>query len=172
MSRSIENNQSIICANNLKDQYEELDEIEVNCDDFQEILGEQINDPHKHLLIQQIDQWERDSIKKIQQTANEYRHRLFEHIIRHINQIEINLNKLNDQIKDSHQEKNFKEINLEKLKKLSDQLDKIPNVSIENSSESLINKNSIIVPSRKYIFISQNIFIFFSFFFLKNYSLL
>jgi hypothetical protein len=30
---------------------------------------EQKNDPKKHLLIQKIDQWRKDSINKIQQTA-------------------------------------------------------------------------------------------------------
>ena len=93
----------IFCFNHLTDHRQELsqqlDEIEINRDIFRQTLNEQINNPKKHLLIKQIDKWEEDSIKKIQQTAKECRQILLQHTNEHINQIEINLNKLTDQIK-------------------------------------------------------------------------
>ena len=58
----------IFCFNHLTDHRQELsqqlDEIEINRDIFRQTLNEQINNPKKHSLIKQIDQWEEDSIEK------------------------------------------------------------------------------------------------------------
>ena len=86
---------------------EELDEIEINRDLFRQTLNEQINDPQKHSLIKQIDQWEEDSIKKIQQTAKECKQILVPHMTEHFNQIEVNLTKLTNQLRQTRQENYF-----------------------------------------------------------------
>ncbi|CAF0999577.1 unnamed protein product [Rotaria sordida] len=66
----------------------ELDEIETIRNLFRETLTEQTQDPNKHSLIKQINQWEEDSIKKIKQTVHECRQLLLQHIAEHITQIE------------------------------------------------------------------------------------
>ena len=61
------------CFNHLADHHQalgkQLDEVEDRRNLFREILTEQKMNPQKHSLIQQINKWERDSIKKIEQTA-------------------------------------------------------------------------------------------------------
>jgi hypothetical protein len=51
----------------------QLDEIEVNRDLFRQLLTQQIEQPNNHVLIQQINQWEHNSVKKITKAAEEAR---------------------------------------------------------------------------------------------------
>ena len=60
----------------------QLDEIQVLRDLFRQIL----NEPQKNPLIQQSDQWGKQSIKKIQTTADEVRQLLVGHTTNHITQ--------------------------------------------------------------------------------------
>ena len=68
------------CLKHLVQHHQELtkqlDEIEVQCDLFQQTIPQQTTDPHKHPLSQQINQWEEDSIQKIKHTAEEIRETL------------------------------------------------------------------------------------------------
>ena len=91
---------------------EQLDEVEVNRDLFRQTLTEQTTDPQKHPLIQQINDWERQSIKIIQQTAEEARQSLVEHNIEYTRQVEIALNKLTAELRQSREENDFYETNL------------------------------------------------------------
>jgi uncharacterized Fe-S cluster-containing radical SAM superfamily protein len=149
--------QQIFCRNHLTDHCQELseqlDEIEINRDLFQQTLNEQINDPQKHFLIKQINKWEYDSIEKIQQTAKECRHLLLEHTTEHFNKIEINLTKLTDELRKTRQENDFNEIDLnhlkQKLTQLTKELDNPSNVSIQQDSKSFINKISVVISSGK-----------------------
>ena len=68
---------------------EQLDEVEVNRDLFRQTLTEQTTDPQKHPLIQQIDQWERDSIKRVRQTAEEARQVFVKRTTEHITETEV-----------------------------------------------------------------------------------
>jgi hypothetical protein len=67
-------------------------------------------------LIKQIDKWKKDSIQKIQQTAEECRQILLQHTNEHFNQIEINLAKLTDHLRETRQENDFNEIEINQLK--------------------------------------------------------
>ncbi|CAF1148534.1 unnamed protein product [Rotaria sordida] len=69
---------------------QQLDEIEQNFDLFGETLTRKKNHPQQHSLIKQIDQWEKDSINKIQQKAEECRQLVFHHLTKHFTQIEDN----------------------------------------------------------------------------------
>jgi chromosome segregation ATPase len=93
----------------------------------------------------------------IEQTAKECRESLFEHTSKSINQIEINLAKLTDQMRQIRKENDFNEIDLNQLKnkltQLAKELEKPANVSVQQESKSLINKISIVVSSRKFVFI-------------------
>jgi chromosome segregation ATPase len=143
------------CFNHLADHKQELskqfDEIEVNRDLFRQTLTEQTTNPQKHALIQQIDQWERDSIKKIRQTADEARQLALENTVRHITELETKLNELTDQLRQSRQENDFNEIDLhqfqEELVRLTKALAKPSNVSIRQDSTPLIARIFIDVTS-------------------------
>jgi chromosome segregation ATPase len=145
------------CYNHLTDHRQELnqqlDHIEVNRDLFRQTLNEQTTNPTKHSFIKQIDQWENDSIKKIEQTAKECRQLILQYTKEHINQMEINLTKLTDQLRQTRKENDFNEIDLHQLKQkmtqLEEELDKFPHVFIQDDSTSFINKISVVVSSGK-----------------------
>ncbi len=100
------------CFNHLADHKQELskqfDGIEVNRDLFRQTLTEQTSNPQKHELIQQIDLWERDSIRKIRQTAEEARQLVLENTTGHIRELETKLNKLTHQLRQSREENDGK----------------------------------------------------------------
>jgi hypothetical protein len=141
------------CFNHLTDHRQELnmqlDEIEINRDLVRQSLNEQAINPKNYSLIKQIDKWEEDSIKIIQKTATECRQHILQYATKHINQIEIILNKLTDQLRQTRQENDFNEIHLnqfkQKLTQLAKELDKPSNISLEQDSTSLINKISVVV---------------------------
>jgi hypothetical protein len=130
--------------NHRQDLNKQLDEIELNHDLFRQSLTQQIEQPNNHLLMQQIDAWEQKSIKTIQQTAEEARQTLLKSTNESINQLEINLNKLTNQLRQSRNEDDFNEINLrqfqEELDKLTHELSRPSNISIREDSAILINK--------------------------------
>jgi chromosome segregation ATPase len=147
--------QQLFCFDHLRDHREQLsvqlEHIEGDHDLLRQTLTEKTHNPQKHLLIKQIDQWEKDSINKIQQTAKECRQILLQHTTEYINQIEINLTKLTDQLRETRQENDFNEIDLnefkQKLTQLTTELDKPSNISIQHDSTTLIKNISVIVSS-------------------------
>jgi chromosome segregation ATPase len=149
------------CFNHLTDHRQELsdqlDEIEINRDLLRQTLNEQTNNKKQHSLIKQIDQWEKDSIRIIEQTAKECRDLLLENTTKSINQIEVNLSKLTDEMREIRKENDFNEIDLNQLKnkltQLVKELDKPAYASIQQESASLINKICVVVSSRRFVFI-------------------
>jgi DNA repair ATPase RecN len=149
------------CCNHFKDHREELseelDQIEMNRDLFRQTLNEQTNNLKQHSLFKQIDRWEKDSIKIIEQTAKQCRESLFKHITKSIDQIEISVSKLTDEMREIRKENDFNETDLNELKnkltQLAKELDQPTNVSVQQDSASLINKICIVASSRKFVFI-------------------
>jgi hypothetical protein len=147
----------LFCFDHLPDHRQQfsaqLDEIEVNRDIFRQTLTEQTVDLKNHSLIKQIDRWEDDSIKQIQQTATQCRQLILQHSSDHIHQIEINLVNLTDELRLTRQENDFNEIDLRELKQkltqLTEKLHKTSDISIQRGSGALVNKISVIAPSRK-----------------------
>jgi len=131
----------------------QLDEIENDHDELRQTIIEQKEDSKKHPLIQQVDHWEEDSINKIKQTADECRQTLIKYTNKYIIEIENKLNNLAKQLKQTRQENQFNEIDLNQLKeeltKLDEELKKPPNVSVEQENTSFINKISIILSFKK-----------------------
>jgi chromosome segregation ATPase len=138
-----------------KELTKQLDHIEANRDIFRQTLHEQRNHPEIHSLIKQINKWEHDSIKTVQETANECRQVLIQHRNEHFNDIETNLAKLTDELRDICQENDFNEIDLnifdDKLKQLQKELDKISNISIQHDSTPLIHRISVVVSPGKLV---------------------
>ena len=136
------------CYNHVADHRQELnrqlDEIEVNRDVFRQALTDNSTDPKKTTLMRQINEWEHASINKIRQTAEEARQLVMEHTIKHINQTEIKLNKLTDQIRQSREENDFSETDLnqwkEELKRLTKDLDKPSNIQLLEDPAALVKK--------------------------------
>ena len=108
------------CVNHLAEHHQllgkQLDEVENQRNLFRQTLTEQKNNPQKHSLIKQIDQWERESIRKIRETAEEAKALLITHTTGHINNIEVELTKLTEQLKQSQQENDVNEIILNEFK--------------------------------------------------------
>jgi len=139
------------CFNHSIDHRQELskqlDEVEVNRDLFRQTLTEQTTDSRKHALIEQINDWERDSIKKIQQTAEEERQKLLKYTIEHVKQTEVDLNKLTDELRQSREENDFYETDLrqwnEELTRLTKELAKPSHINLRKNPTPLINTISI-----------------------------
>jgi chromosome segregation ATPase len=145
------------CYNHLVNHRQELskqlDEIEVMSDLFRQTLLEHTEAPEKHACIKQIDEWERDSIEKIRETAEEARQILLKHTTRHFTQMEHSLNKLSNQFRDVRQEDDFFETDLrqwtEQLIRLREELHNPSIIKVKYESIPLVNKVSVDV-LRKY----------------------
>jgi hypothetical protein len=131
----------------------QLDEIEVNRDVFRQTLTEQINEPQKHSLVKQIYEWERDSINKVRQTAREAKEVLVKHTAKHITQLEDKLNELTNQLRQSREENDIIETDLDRWKdeltQLTEQLIKPPNITIRHDSTPLVAKIYLDISSGK-----------------------
>ncbi len=146
------------CFNHVPEHRQELckqlDEVEVTRDLFRQTLTEKTSQPQQHPLMQQIDKWERESIDKIQQTANEARQLLVHHTTGHITVIESQLNKLTDELRKSREEDDFFETHLSRWKReiarLNEALHKPPNVNVQQNSTSLVTKIVVDVGIGKY----------------------
>ncbi|CAF0794569.1 unnamed protein product [Adineta steineri] len=122
-----------------------------DCEQFKQ----RINKPKQNrqylqnqLLIKQIDQWERNSIEKIKQKAQETRKIIHDSSELFINEIQMKFNDLSQQIKYMEKENEFNEINLEylrnQLKEITEELNNSSNISIKEDSQSFVNEISII----------------------------
>ena len=146
------------CYNHFGDHRQQLntqlEEVEVNRDLFRQTLSEQAAEPQKHSLIQQISQWERDSIKRIQQAAEKARQTLLQHSSTHIRNIEIKLNKLTDQLRQGREENGFVETDLrywnKQLTELTEELNKPRNISLRHDSKPFVTKLYVEISSRKF----------------------
>ena len=81
----------------------QLEQIEQDRDLFQQTLNEQTTNPQNSLLIQQVDQWEQESIEKIKQTAQEIRETLVIHVHENLISVKDKMNQLTQQLKDSRE---------------------------------------------------------------------
>ncbi|CAF0794549.1 unnamed protein product [Adineta steineri] len=131
---------------------EELNHITNEYNEFKQRINEQKQNPQNGLLINQIDQWERNSIEEIQQKAKDYRKIVIEYLPTFFNNIEMKFNDLNEQIKQIHAENDFNEINLNYLKnqliEITKELNNSSNLSIQQESQSFINEISIILEKK------------------------
>lgn len=137
------------CYNHFIEHREELnkqlDEVENDRDFLRQKLTEQEAEPQKyaHMLIQQVDKWECNSIEKVQQTANEARQIILKYTKEHNIQVESQLNELTDQLRQFRQQNDFLELDLKKPKKqlleLSTQSSTLLNITIREDFPSLVN---------------------------------
>ena len=145
------------CVNHLADHHRELglrlDDVEHQRNVFRQKLTELTNDPQMQMLMQEIDQWEINSIALIQQTAEEARRILANHAAENIRKIEDKLVRLTEELKITRDENDFNELHInqfkEKLQELEEQLKKPSNISIRHDPSSFIGRISIAIAPGK-----------------------
>ncbi|CAF1143962.1 unnamed protein product [Adineta steineri] len=111
-------------------------------------INEQKQNSQNFPLIEQINQWEIESIDKIQQKAQEYREIVIKSSQTCFNDIDMKLKDLNEQIKQMQIENEFNETGLNYLRnqliEIKEQLNNPSDISIKKDSQSIINEISII----------------------------
>ncbi|CAF1485971.1 unnamed protein product [Adineta steineri] len=132
---------------------EELHHIINDYDQFKQRFGEQKPNPHDLFLINEINQWEINSVDKIQQKARDCREIVIKSSQTCVNDTEKKFNDLNEQLKQFHSDNEFNEINLNYLRteliKMREELDNPSKISIQQDSQSFINEISIISLEKK-----------------------
>ncbi|CAF1097833.1 unnamed protein product [Adineta steineri] len=127
---------------------DELHHITNEYNEFKQIINKRKQNPQIHSLIKQIDEWETNSIDIVQQKAQKCRKFVLESSETCINDIEMKFNNLSEQVKQIYKENDFNEINLnylgDQLRKITQILSNSSNISIQQSSQSLISEISII----------------------------
>ncbi|CAF4276895.1 unnamed protein product, partial [Adineta steineri] len=120
---------------------------------FKQIFNEQKPTSHDLSLIDQINQWRRNSIDKIRQKANHCIEIIVKSSQTFLNDIEMKFNDLNEQIKQFHNENEYNEIDLEylrnKLIKIKEELINPSTTFIQPDSQSFINEISVISLEKK-----------------------
>jgi formyltetrahydrofolate synthetase len=127
-----------------------LDQIENDHDQFREKLNRQKMNPNEHSLIKEINQWETDSINKIKQTAKECKEKIINHTNnKYFIEIEKKINDIAKNLKKIRRDTQFNEIDLnqlkDKLNELQQELEKPPNIKIQQVTSPLVQKISIVI---------------------------
>ncbi|CAF1280082.1 unnamed protein product [Adineta steineri] len=134
---------------------EELHLIINDYDQFKEIFSEQKPNSDDLFLINQINQWEIDSIEKIKQKAKDCIEIVIKSSQTFLNDIEIKFNDLNEQLDQIHNENEFNEMNLNyfrnQLIKITLEINNLPKTTIQQHSQLFINDISIISTKGKFL---------------------
>ncbi len=131
-------------GNHRQELHKQLDEIENGCGLIQKSLDEKTQGSEQHQLIEEIDQWEQNSINKIKQTAEKTRQIFLNYTFRYLSELELKLKNLIDQLKQSRQENDFVEKNLNEWNKqliqLKEELTQPGAFKLDYDSPALITK--------------------------------
>jgi chromosome segregation ATPase len=119
----------------------------------QQTLKEQTaNSQQPHALIQQVDDWECNSIKKIRQTADEARRLILKHTTERISEVEAKITKVTDQLRQCHRDNNFVSKNIcewqEELIRLSKQLVAPSSITVRQVFTPFVSKIHVDVPGK------------------------
>jgi hypothetical protein len=101
---------SIDHRNELSKQFEE---IEAAHNFAQQTLIQQTEDPRQHPLLKKIDQWEKESIDRIRQAAEEARNGLFKNTIQVTVDMKQKLKQLSDELRQARDDNDFIETDLQ-----------------------------------------------------------
>ncbi|CAF0850876.1 unnamed protein product [Adineta steineri] len=127
---------------------EELNHIIDHYNKFKQTINEQKQNSRDLPLVNQINQWEINSIEIIQQKAEECREIVIKSSQTFINNIEHEFNDLNKQIQQLQKENDFNEISLNNLRnqlvEITEEFNNPSNISIQQNSQTFINEISII----------------------------
>ncbi|CAF1139266.1 unnamed protein product [Rotaria sordida] len=115
-------------------------------DQLRQNFDEQMKKSPDHSLMKQIDEWERNSIEKIRQTANDARQQLLNIIDKHMDKLKNDLECLTQELKKARDDDNFFENDLNKWITTLNELKKdlitpqTINVHYDNDTTSFISK--------------------------------
>ncbi|CAF1648768.1 unnamed protein product [Adineta ricciae] len=130
-----------------QDLTEEFNTIINNFDQFRENLQQRKENPQNSSLFIQIDQWEKNSIEMIRQTAQQCRRTFLKENEEFLIDIEEKFNKLIKEIKEIQRENEVNEMNLkdlkEKLTKISKEFNDSSEILIEGDSQTFIKRISV-----------------------------
>ncbi|CAF1375128.1 unnamed protein product [Adineta steineri] len=130
----------------------ELHHITNEYNEFKQTMNEQKENSQNDLLIEQINQWEIESIEKVQQKAQEYREIIIKSSQTCIKDIETKLNNLREQIKQMQKQNEFNEIDLNYLRnqliEITQEFNNLSKISIKKESQPFINDISIILSKK------------------------
>lgn len=101
---------------------QQMDEMVVNHDQLKQSITEQEAQPNCHPLIKRVDQWEEESIRKIQQAAKDARGLLLTIVDTDRPKIVSQLADLANELHKARQEEDFAETDLQRWKNKLDQL--------------------------------------------------
>lgn len=140
------------CLNHLNEHRQlltkQFDEIETSRDLFRQTLLQQTTEPEQHPLIQQIDQWEQESIARIRQVAEDTKLLLATYINEHVIDIEEKLAKLTNQLQQSREMDDIIETDLdtwkEELAQLTEEFNKPSHITFERPPNALINAINVV----------------------------
>jgi hypothetical protein len=132
------------CFSHLTEHREEIQQdfhhIEHSYNLFQEKILTEKNDFNQHSLIETINQWEFNSIKKIKRTAEKCKEMLIDYMNKYTKDIEDKLKKLFEQLQQINKTNKYNEIDSNQLKqelnKLKEEFNKPANVKIEEKTSS------------------------------------
>jgi hypothetical protein len=112
---------------------------------LQQIFNEQPTEPDSHPFMKRIDEWEKESIAKIQQKANDLRLELIQLTAIRRGELSKKLRQMSTQLNESRENDNFIEIDLQQwrntLKDLQSMLDLSTMVSFEEPDNSPLLQN-------------------------------
>jgi hypothetical protein len=116
----------VFCIKHFNDHRRSLDE-EMNVilseyNDFKNLIIQEPTNSKIQLTIQEINDWEQESVKKIQQKAAELRDELVQIKTTHIEYLSVRFQSLTEQIKKGKEEDDFIETDLRRWKKRLDDL--------------------------------------------------
>ncbi|CAF3747071.1 unnamed protein product [Adineta steineri] len=128
--------------------HNQLEEIINNHNQFQQAIIQKKQNPLNSSLIEQINQWETDSIHQIQQIANECRETLKILIQKSISDIEDKFLELSQKLKETREENEVNDIDLNnfqlQLTQITEELNEPSNISVRQDSQEFIKKISVI----------------------------
>ncbi|CAF0860550.1 unnamed protein product [Adineta steineri] len=126
----------------------QLEEIINDHDQFQQTIIQQKQSPPNSSLIQQINQWEINSIHQIQQTAQQCRKTLIKVTEKLIDDVEKKFIELSKKLKEIREENEFNELDLNsfqlKLTQITKEFLQPANISIRQDSQEFIKRISVI----------------------------
>jgi hypothetical protein len=140
----------------------QFQDLQNNFNEFRQTIIEQKNQPEKRSAIEKINQWERNSIEKIKQTAKECREILSNYTNTIFDEIKLKLDNLNERLIVTKEKNDFNEIHLNKFQ---EELNKLKEKPLDQSKSSLIIQpaisfiNQIYIKFGKFTIPIQSIFI-------------
>ena len=140
------------CLTHMNEHHQELSEELAQTEDqynqFKNTIEERKRDFHRHALIKQIDDWEKESVAKIRQVADRVRGQVSSHIDDSTAKVNSQLQLLTEQLSQCRKEDDFGDKDLyffnEELQRLKALTDALPECQLGYGSTPFISKIHVV----------------------------